>query len=231
MPESSTPAPTRKVGRPRVYSSGEKRPTLTFRVRGHTYEMLRDAALASNRSLSEEIEHHVERSLQERDFLMTHFGRADTITLIKTIASHLNTTQATTKRSWTEDANTRHAVLAVIYDVMKSQFGALDDLRGLSAAAFHELEAQRAEELVGRVSATAWAAASPPTVHRAESGRECSGRDHASALAPKSTMTSRRLIRSPRREEANPFTSPQPLIRGHGQSAAASDPPEPSSRA
>jgi hypothetical protein len=75
----------------------------------------------------------------------------------------LNTTQAITKRSWTEDANTRHAVLAVIYDVMKSQFNALDDLRGLSAEAFHKLEAQRAEELVGRVSATAWAAASPPT--------------------------------------------------------------------
>jgi hypothetical protein len=156
-----TPAPKRKVGRPRMYPSEEKRPTLTFRVRGNTYEKLRDAALASSRSLSEEIELHVERSLREPDFLMTHFGRDDTITLIKTIASHLNATQAITKRSWTEDENTRHAVLAVIYEVIRSQFDAVNKFRGVSPEAFNKLEAERAEELVRRVLAIAKAAASP----------------------------------------------------------------------
>lgn len=59
--------PRKKGGRPRLYPGTEKRPTLTFRVRGKMHEQLSKAAEEAERSLSEEIERRIEQSFQLAD--------------------------------------------------------------------------------------------------------------------------------------------------------------------
>lgn len=59
--------PRKKGGRPRLYPGTEKRPTLTFRVRGRMHEQLSKAAEEAERSLSEEIERRIEQSFQITD--------------------------------------------------------------------------------------------------------------------------------------------------------------------
>ena len=53
-----------KGGRPRKYASDEKRPTMTFRVRGGMHEKLIASAKERDVSLSEEIERRLEASFQ-----------------------------------------------------------------------------------------------------------------------------------------------------------------------
>ncbi|TXN71470.1 Arc family DNA-binding protein [Methylobacterium sp. WL6] len=57
-------AAKRSKGRPRIYPGTEKRPTLTFRVRGGLHEQLKEAAEKNERSLSEEIEGRVAMSFE-----------------------------------------------------------------------------------------------------------------------------------------------------------------------
>ena len=54
----------RRPGRPAKHPPGERRLTLTFRVREPTHEKLKQAAASAGRSISEEIEHRVERSFE-----------------------------------------------------------------------------------------------------------------------------------------------------------------------
>ncbi|WP_419828346.1 hypothetical protein [Methylobacterium sp.] len=54
----------KKGGRPRVYPGTEKRPTLTFRVRGTMHQRLQESAAVNEVSLSEEIERRLERSFE-----------------------------------------------------------------------------------------------------------------------------------------------------------------------
>ncbi|MGU3537743.1 hypothetical protein [Methylobacterium sp. A54F] len=56
--------PKRPRGRPRTYPGTEKRPTLTFRVRGGLHEQLKAAAEGNQRSISEEIEGRIGLSFE-----------------------------------------------------------------------------------------------------------------------------------------------------------------------
>ena len=53
----------RRGGRPRLYDY--KRPTLTFRCRGETYDLLKAAAERGDRSISEEVEARVRASFEQ----------------------------------------------------------------------------------------------------------------------------------------------------------------------
>ncbi|MGU3541037.1 hypothetical protein [Methylobacterium sp. A54F] len=61
--------PAKKGGRPRLYPGTEKRPTLTFRVRGDMHQRLQESAQAEGRSLSEEIEHRLHKSFYEKELI------------------------------------------------------------------------------------------------------------------------------------------------------------------
>ncbi len=131
---------------PRVATNreGQLRP-MSFRIREDLREKLERAASANGQSFTQEIASRLDRSFQESDLLKMYFGRDDTITLIKTIAVHVNFVQALKKRSWTEDAETRAVILETVNEIMKSQFDAVDQPL--------EAEAQRAERLRKRVEA------------------------------------------------------------------------------
>ncbi len=110
------------------------------------YEKLLGACAATGRSLAAEIEHRLERSFQEMEVLKIVFGRDDTITLVQTIASFVNALQDLTRRSWTEDADTRRKILKVVYEVLAAQFDAVDAPRAPHES-FHDVEVRRARYL------------------------------------------------------------------------------------
>jgi hypothetical protein len=68
-PNLSAPQPERrKRGRPRKTPAALLRPTITFRARPLVHDHLKETALSNGRSLSEEVESRIDRSiLQERE--------------------------------------------------------------------------------------------------------------------------------------------------------------------
>src|SRR5262249_31991569 len=60
-------AAKKRIGRPPKSEEDRKAVNFTFRSRGQMRERLREAATASRRSISEEIEHRLERSFQQQE--------------------------------------------------------------------------------------------------------------------------------------------------------------------
>jgi len=74
--------PKRKGGRPAKSAEGKATRNLTFRTRDSLREKLSEAAAASHRSISEEIEHRLQRSFN-RDELSQHIDGLLSDSLVK----------------------------------------------------------------------------------------------------------------------------------------------------
>ncbi|TDR95675.1 hypothetical protein [Enterovirga rhinocerotis] len=81
--EQKEEAPRNKGGRPRKHPKGERRSTLSFRVRGDMHERLAASGRENERSISEEIEFIIQMHYARRD----HSGGADAEKLLGLIQS------------------------------------------------------------------------------------------------------------------------------------------------
>jgi hypothetical protein len=64
----------KKGGRPLKHSGEPLSKTMSFRIRPRLAELLQDAAAKGSRTVSQEIEHRVERSFQDDRIAQAHFG-------------------------------------------------------------------------------------------------------------------------------------------------------------
>jgi hypothetical protein len=139
----------RKPGRPAKYPKGEKRPTLTFRVRGGLHEQLQAAAARSGLSLSEEIERRVALTFDDVD------------ALARMVGGLVRAGQALTGRTWREDPDTVDVILGLII----RQFAALRcDPEGA-------LLAQDAHEAYRHHLGTAWRNRDPESMKGKQQGK------------------------------------------------------------
>ena len=133
----------KKTGRPAKYPKGERRPTLTFRVRGGLYGQLQAAAARSELSLSEEIERRVALTFDEVD------------ALARMVGGLVQARQALTGRTWREDPDTLDTILGLVI----RQFTVLRiDPDGA-------LLAEEARQTYHDYLRTAWQESNPEPVH------------------------------------------------------------------
>ncbi len=92
----------------RVYESEQKRPTITFRVRDELHAKLKASAEARGFSLSEEIEHRLNRSL---DTAGDHFAEL----ALQLIADNWRAVQSLSGRKMVEDKFTLQACCEAAY--------------------------------------------------------------------------------------------------------------------
>lgn len=105
--EPDKPAPKR--GRP-----AGKRGTFSFRVTASLRSKLEAAAEASARPVSEEIEHRLERSFEDVDLLLRHFGSSESLKLAQAVSMLGQHVETQTMRKWTEDPKAKGEYLAGI---------------------------------------------------------------------------------------------------------------------
>ncbi|WP_238313327.1 TraY domain-containing protein [Methylobacterium organophilum] len=132
--------------------SPAKRYTLTSRLTHETETALREAARLSGRSISQEAELRLERSLaedqSERDRTKENLvakalmGDDDTEELLRTIAAAIGAAMAYTGNHWKTDIYTRAAVQSAINSVRAKHFG-LHRL-GMSASEINHDQLERA---------------------------------------------------------------------------------------
>lgn len=120
---------------PRAMPDGPgKRYTLSSRLTYETQNALKEAARLSGRSVSQEAEFRIERSLAEdseaKDETKNNLvakallGDADTEEMLKTIAAAIGASMAYTGKHWRDDLYTRATVQAAINSVRAKHFGA-----------------------------------------------------------------------------------------------------------
>ena len=117
--------PAKRMGRPPKYAPG-KRPTITFRVLEDLHRQLREHAVASGRSISEEVERRVEASFQPDATVLeqvsAYFGSDDAIKLLKLLAEPINYVLLHNNKSWQNDEETRNEILKnieALFEAMK----------------------------------------------------------------------------------------------------------------
>lgn len=108
----------------KAVTSEAKRFALNMKTTEEIRRRLEEAARASGRSLTHEVEHRLELSLQEEDLLRRYFGSDDTIELLKGLALVINHHSRRSHRPWQTDKATRDAIRETLVDV----FDALDRL-------------------------------------------------------------------------------------------------------
>ena len=114
--------PKNKGGRPPKYAGEGKRITHTMRFREQTRQKLIEAAQQSSRSVSEEIEHRVDKSFSGMDDAVAMFGGVDIFHLCLTMAGAMKMVELTSKQSITSDAKTAamaRAAVDAVFDLLK----------------------------------------------------------------------------------------------------------------
>jgi Arc-like DNA binding domain len=91
-------AAKKRIGRPPKSEEDRKGVNFTFRNRGQMRERLQEAAAASKRSISEEIEHRLEDSFRNEDI----YGGPHLSAVFRLLASHKALAEAKAGESWTE---------------------------------------------------------------------------------------------------------------------------------
>jgi DNA-binding CsgD family transcriptional regulator len=97
----------RSRGRPRVAETARKRNNITIRMRDALRATLEEAAVANQRSVSEEIE----RRLEERELLAGILKRTDLAWVLFLIDGSINRIEKETGKAWHEDKGTVEQVL------------------------------------------------------------------------------------------------------------------------
>jgi hypothetical protein len=119
---------------PRAMPDGPgKRYTLSSRLTPETHAALKEAAHLSGRSVSQEAEFRIERSLAEdqeqKDETKNNLvakallGDSDTEEMLKTIAAAIGAAMGYTGKHWRDDLYTRAAVQSAINGVRAKHFG------------------------------------------------------------------------------------------------------------
>ena len=98
----------RRETKPRMNANGAKSPTIAFRVRGDLYDRLKASAETRGYSLSEEIEHRLNRSL---DAASDHFAEL----ALQLIADNWRAIQSLSRRKMVEDEFTLQACCEAAY--------------------------------------------------------------------------------------------------------------------
>lgn len=106
-----------KGGRPRLHPEGGRRPQLAFRVRGETYDRLKSAAEAVDRSISEEIESIVVNHF-ERIERMAEAERDPAVSVGELIKQALRLAALSAGASFYESDKGYEAAMAAIKNVM-----------------------------------------------------------------------------------------------------------------
>lgn len=101
-----------KVGRPALTPDKGKRAAIGLRTTPELKERLERIAAATGRSLSQEIEFRLERSLQEDDALRREFGDERTQRILRIMAQAAAAIEDQHGKKWHEDWDTYYAVLA-----------------------------------------------------------------------------------------------------------------------
>jgi hypothetical protein len=125
---------------------GGERVVIQTRTTKELHQKLVEASAASGRSLAYEIETRLAGSFRETEFLKAVFQRADTVSLVQAVGVHVNALQDLTKRSWSDDADTRRKILQLVHEVLAAQFDAVDAPIAPHET-FHQIEVRRAKYL------------------------------------------------------------------------------------
>jgi hypothetical protein len=95
------------------------------------HEKLIASAAVNERSLSEEIEHILEEKFSEHDRVAERFGGVENLHVLTAIASSWRVIEMLSKKKWSEDVETLHAIktaTASVLDMIKPPVGALAQL-------------------------------------------------------------------------------------------------------
>lgn len=104
--------PGKKIGRPAQF---ESRVQVATRLTAPVHQAIKDAAQKSGRSLSEEIEFRLERSIATEDAL----GGAHIANVARMVAANVALIESFMGASWTEDENVRAAVASGIGEMLR----------------------------------------------------------------------------------------------------------------
>ena len=115
-------AKKRARGRPPLEPGRAKRSSFNTRIRSQLKEHLEREAKSAGRSLSEEIEHRLERSMLSDETRFDDFGGETPYRLCQAFTGIAKCTEAITGRSWAEDETTfaiaAHAWIMVLRTAM-----------------------------------------------------------------------------------------------------------------
>lgn len=98
-------------------SDDRKRAQIPIRTSALLRQRLVEAATKNDRSLTQEIEQRLERSLELED----QFGRADTVGLVHAIVGAIEDVEVWTGAHWSEDQVTFHAALEAISSIVRDR--------------------------------------------------------------------------------------------------------------
>jgi TraY domain-containing protein len=107
----------------KAVTSEAKRFALNMKTTEQVRRRLEEAAGASGRSLTHEVEHRLEQSLQEEDLLRRYFGSDDAIELLKGISLIISYHSRQSGKPWWADKSTRDAIRAhftAVFDAFDS---------------------------------------------------------------------------------------------------------------
>ncbi|GEP06774.1 hypothetical protein [Methylobacterium oxalidis] len=115
-------APKKRMGRPPKAPEKGRRQNYTFRMSDADRDRIIDAAARSGRSMSEEIERRIERSLandEDRDTFGIYidtsadalFGGRHNLSLFVSLSDYIFVSERHTKNRWNKDAETKKIVL------------------------------------------------------------------------------------------------------------------------
>lgn len=105
-------------GRPPLPKGLGKRASFNTRLRDEVKVRLEQAAVVAGRSLSEEIEHRLERSLSDEDMRFQAFGGATRYFEAQMLASAVTAVENQTGQGWRSDRRTYREVKAVIAGIL-----------------------------------------------------------------------------------------------------------------
>ena len=108
-------APKKRIGRPPKSEEDRKAVNFTFRSRGHMRDLLKAAAAASGRSISEEIEYRLQNSFREDD----SYGGPRLSAVFRVIANSIALLK--TGGSLAETDRARGAIAQVFVDLLASE--------------------------------------------------------------------------------------------------------------
>lgn len=95
-----------RVKRPKRAPIGEKRRTFTFRLSDDVRERVELSAAHAGRSMSEELEWRVQRSLDEEERLLQRFVSSENLNVFAAIASSWKAISIFSGKDWSEDSET-----------------------------------------------------------------------------------------------------------------------------
>src|SRR5262245_44499005 len=104
----------KRIGRPPKAEKERKAVNFTFRSRGQMRERLQEAATASGRSISEEIEHRLEESFRSEEL----YGGPGLSAVFRALSAHIAVAKTQAGDNWEENDQARSRIAQVFADLL-----------------------------------------------------------------------------------------------------------------